>query len=364
MQRFLRKIKDKNLFHENTYQKIYPCGSKPATTYGLPKTHKMLFDSDDFSLRPIISSIGTYNYNLAKFLTELLDPVISKEHCVKDSFSFCEEMQQVSSKDNFLVSYDVCTLFTSIPLQETIQIAVELFFQNNPQLKVTKHELKQLFNFATSGTHFIFNSSFYDQVDGVSMGSPLGPALANLFMGYHETKWLQEFDQGKFLMCKRYVDDIFCMFRNEKDAEKFFEFLNCRHKNIKFTIAKESNKFLSFLDILIKNEGNRFSTSVYRKKTSIELFTQFHSFTPMSYKIGLIKCLIHRAFKISSSYIIFHNELEKIKILLQKNMYPKSIIDNQIKTFLDKQFTVDGGTTSDKQTTCIIAYHILDIFLM
>ena len=133
MQRFLRKIKDKNLFHENTYQKIYPCGSKPATTYGLPKTHKMLFDSDDFSLRPIISSIGTYNYNLAKFLTELLDPVISKEHCAKDLFSFREEIKQVSSNDNYLVLY-VCSLFTSIPLQETIQIAVELILQNNPQL--------------------------------------------------------------------------------------------------------------------------------------------------------------------------------------------------------------------------------------
>ena len=115
-----------------------------------------------FSLRPIISSIGTYNYNLAKFLSKLIDPVISKEHCAKYSFSFCEEIQQVNSNDNFLVSYDVCSLFTSIPLQETIQIAVELIFQNNPQLKVTKRELKQLFNFATSGTHFIFNGSFYD----------------------------------------------------------------------------------------------------------------------------------------------------------------------------------------------------------
>ena len=111
----MRKIKGENLFDENTYRKVFPCGSKPATIYGLPKTHKMLFDSDDFSLRPIISSIGTYNYNLAKFLTELLDPVISKEHCAKDSFSFCEEIQQVSSNDNFLVSYDVCSLFTSIP---------------------------------------------------------------------------------------------------------------------------------------------------------------------------------------------------------------------------------------------------------
>ena len=79
------------------------------------------------------------------------------------------------------------------------------------------------------------------------------------------------------------------------------------------------------------------------------MFTQFNSFTPISYKIGLVRCLIYRAFKISSSYIIFHNELEKVKILLQKNTYPKSVIDNQIKTFLDKQFTVDSGTISKKQ---------------
>ena len=85
----------------------------------------------------------------------------------------------------------------------------------------------------------------------------------------------------------------------------------------------------------------------------------------MSYKIGLIRCLIHRAFKISSSYIIFHNELEKIKILLQKNLYPKSVIDNQIKTFLEKQFTVGSVKTSEKQKKhYIIGYHILDIFLM
>ena len=125
----------------------------------------------------------------------------------------------------FLVSYDVCSLFTSIALQETIEIAVEVIFENNPQLKVTKPELKQLFNFATSSTHFMFSGSFYDQIGGVSMGSPLGPVLANLFMGYHEKKWLQEFDKGKILMYKRYVDDIFCMFENKKDAENFFDFL-------------------------------------------------------------------------------------------------------------------------------------------
>ena len=73
-------------------------------------------------------------------------------------------------------------------MQEIIQIALEIIFQNNPQLRVTKLELKQLFNFAESGTHYIFNGSFYDQVDGVSVGSPLGSVLTNLFMGYQEKK--------------------------------------------------------------------------------------------------------------------------------------------------------------------------------
>ena len=105
------------------------------------------------------------------------------------------------------------------------------------------------------------------------------------------------------------------MFRNEKDAENLFEFLNCQHQNKKFTLEKKSNTFLSILDIFIKNEGNRFLTSVHRNKTSIGLFKQFNNFTPMSYKIGLVRYLIHRTFKISSSYIIFHNKLEKVKIL-------------------------------------------------
>ena len=91
LQHFLRKINDKNLSDENTYKKIYSCASKQVTIYGLPKTHKMLFDSDDFSLRPIISSISTYNYNLAKFLTELLHPVIQKNIVLKIRLAFVKK---------------------------------------------------------------------------------------------------------------------------------------------------------------------------------------------------------------------------------------------------------------------------------
>ena len=96
------------------------------------------------------------------------------------------------------------------------------------------------------------------------------------------------------------------------------------------------------------NEGNPFSTLVYQKKTSTGLFTVFNSFTPISYKIGLVRCFIDRAFEIISSYIIFHKELENIKVLLQNNIFPKSVIDNKIEIFLEKQLTVDSVTTSEK----------------
>ena len=186
------------------------------------------------------------------------------------------------------------------------------------------------------------------------MGSPLGPVLANLFMGYHERNWRQDFDIGEVLLYRRYVDDIFCMFRNEIDAEKFFKYLTSMHPNIKFTMEKETNTFLPFLDVLVKSEGRIFNTSVYWKKTAIKLFTQYISFTPFSYKIGLIKFLVHRAFKISSSYIIFHNEVNKIKNILQKNMYPIFVIDNQIKRFLEMQYTtISNENTVNNNKKCI-----------
>ena len=90
-----------------------------------------------------------------------------------------------------MISHDVCSLFSSIPLKETIDVAVDLLFEHNSDFKITKNELKNLFDFAKSGPHFLFDSSFFDQINGVAMGYPLGPVLANLFMGYHEANWLQ-----------------------------------------------------------------------------------------------------------------------------------------------------------------------------
>ena len=124
---------------------------------------------------------------------------------------------------------------------------MNLIFENKPELKINRKEFKKLFEFATSKTHFLFNGYVHDQIDGVAMGSPLGPALANLFMGFHEKDWLNSEESSKIRHYRRYVDDIFCMVDNEQDAQNFLIFLNSQNSSIKFTM--EAHKRLPFLDV-------------------------------------------------------------------------------------------------------------------
>ena len=159
---------------------MYPSGFVPGRIYGTPKIHRFS-SSDSFpKLRPIVSSIGTFNYNLALFLCDLLSPLVPNDFSCKDTFSFVSQIKNANISRKFLVSYDVTSLFTNILLQETIDIAINLIFNRNPNLNITKKELKKHFLFATSQTHFIFNSKFYNQFDGVAMGSPFAPLLVNI----------------------------------------------------------------------------------------------------------------------------------------------------------------------------------------
>ena len=146
-----------------------------------------------------------------------------------------------------------------------MDLAVKLIFENNPNIKITKKDLKKRFAFATPGTHTIFDGNYYDQIDGIAMGSPLGPVLANLFMCFYEKRWLEEFNFCKVLLYRLYVDDIICLFNCEVNAIKFFAYLSSRDPNIKFTFEKQNGGKLAFLDILISNGNNNFCTIVFRK---------------------------------------------------------------------------------------------------
>ena len=215
-----------------------PSGSVPAHIYDTPKTRNFC-SSDSFpKLCPIVSSIGTFNYNLARFLCDLLSPLVPNDYSCKDTFSFVSQIKNANLSKKFLVSYDVTSLFTNISLQETIDIAINLIFNHNPNLNITKKELKKLFLFATPQTHFISNRTFSNQIDEVAMRSPLAPFLANIFMGFYKSKWLNEYNPSKPKYYLSYVDDILTAFDNEQESLNFLNFLNDRHPNIKFTIKK------------------------------------------------------------------------------------------------------------------------------
>ena len=185
LQSFLLKLKQRKFFNEIEYDKLCPSGSALARIYDTPKMRKFS-SSDSFpKLRPIVSSVGTFNHNLAHFLCDLLSPLVLIDYSCKDSFSFVSPIKNQNLSKRFLVSYNVTSLFTNIPLQEIIDIAINIIFNHNSNLNITR---KKLSLFATSQTHFIFNSKFYNQIDGIAMVSHLAPALANIFMGFHESK--------------------------------------------------------------------------------------------------------------------------------------------------------------------------------
>ena len=101
--------------------------------------------------------------------------------------------------------------------------------------------------------------------NGVAMGSPLGPALANIFVGYYESKLFNKISKPT-VYC-RYVDDTFSLFHKETEFQKFLNYLNSLHPSLKFTNEIETNNSLPFLDVLVTKSDNKFITSVYRKPT-------------------------------------------------------------------------------------------------
>ena len=140
-----------------------------------------------------------------------------------------------------------------------------------------------------TGSYFVFNSKFRNQINGVATGSPLSPVLANIFMGFYESTWLNEYNLSKPNFYLRYVDDILPAFDNEQDSLNFSDFLNKRHPIIKFTIKKQINHSITFLDVLISCINNRnLKLQTYHKSTYTRLLLNFKAFTSFSYKISLI----------------------------------------------------------------------------
>ena len=146
--------------------------------------------------------------------------------------------------------------------------------------------------------------------------------------------------------------------------EKFKNYLNSKHTNIRLTCEKEQNNSMPFLDGLITRTWNGFKISVYHKPTFSGVYSNFNSFISEEYKLGLIFTLLFQTFSIVSDFSRFHSELRHLREILNKNAFPIKLIGSCIKSFLIKRLTEKPVTLSPEKKDLVIVLPFLGRLLL
>ena len=212
-------------------------------------------------MRPILSAQGTYNYALAKWLDEKLKALSLNQFTISDIFSFSEDRRNRNTSLNesdILVSYDVSSLFTNVPLGEKIHILVEKAFKNSwfnvtHKLNISKSDLVELSQVATKSPLFKFRERLYEEVYGVAMGSPLGPLVANAFLCSIEEQLERENKLPTFY--RRYADDTLSSVPDIQSTTTFLATLNECHPSIHFTMEIADSNKVPCLGMMIEKKG-------------------------------------------------------------------------------------------------------------
>ena len=232
-----KKFVESKTMTEKTRKSLKPLGTRPGIMYRSCKVHKATVGNCP-PFRPILSALNIPTYRLAKILVPILKPLTTNEFTVKDSFHFAEEIVD-QQHDLFMGSLDVDSLFTN-----------ELFKESETVEGLSKTEFKEFLSLATEDS--LFDGTLYKQIDGVTMGSALGPTLAIAFLVYHEKNWLEHCPvEYRTLYYCRYVDDILVLFNSAEHLKRFYSYLNSHHLNISLTIENEKDNRMSFLDVNI-----------------------------------------------------------------------------------------------------------------
>ena len=303
---------------------------EPGYIYGNVKTHK-----PGNKLRPIISQVTTPTYTTAKKLDELIKPYIPAEYMLKSRDEFLDILQTTQPKGP-PSSLDVESLFTNVPVYETIEIIIRNVYHHKtlPPPCISREDLRELLILCTTSVPFRnVDGKLYIQKDGMSMGSPLGPTFANFYMADVENKVLNMPNMKPNIYC-RYVDDIF----TDADKELLLEIKKSmeEHSVLKFTYEEAQDGQLPFLDILTIYSQTNFSSKVYVKPTDNGICLNGKSECPERYKRTVVLSFVKRAWTTCTSYQFFLSEITRVKQVLVNNSYTNSLVDKVIKDFLQK----------------------------
>ena len=213
-------------------------------------------------------------------------------------------------------------------------------YRGKPEIvpNLPEEVLKKLISLCVCDNTFVFNGKVYSQIDGVAMGSSLGPVLANIWMCHLEEEYI--FSNGNVTLpsfYRRYVDDTFCLFKSYEEISSFHIFLNSIHNSTKFDLELELDGKLSFLDTVVSRDPLSVSPTVSTKVKATDkgLFYDYASFIPDRYKSNLVCCLVYRVYKIASNYHVFDRDLKTLCTKLFKNGFPKDFVESCISRVLD-----------------------------
>ena len=167
---------------------MYPTSCVLPKFYGLPKIHKT-----GNPLRPIVSSRGSVTYGVAKVISKVLKPLVGKyPHHIQSTRDFVSKAKGLAVQPGeCLSSYDVTSLFTSVPIDPALNIIRDLLEKDdelNDRMVLSVQNITELLGFCLHNTYFSFQNKFYEQIEGVAMGSSVSPIVANLFMEDFERK--------------------------------------------------------------------------------------------------------------------------------------------------------------------------------
>ena len=318
IKQFNKEIKIILKEHKDTIDYISVRSPSLPYMYGLVKTHKQ-----GLPIRPIISSVGSINYKLSKFLVNMLSPLLGKisgSH-LTNNMDLINKLKQIEIDCNSrLISFDVTSLFTKVPIDDLLHFLYSELTQFN--LPLSNYITINLIKLCVSNCKFVFNNEFYVQKFGMAMGNPLSPLLSGLYMEFFERLYLPSLN----IRWLRYVDDCIAIINKEVNVNNILENLNNKVSTIKFTTELEENNKLPFLDINIHREENSFNFSVYRKPTNNLSYIHYYSGHCNKIKQSVFISMFLRAFRVCTPNFL-DEEIAFIYSIGDKLCYPQYFMD-------------------------------------
>ena len=267
-----------------------------------------------------------------------------------------EKIKQETIPNGYeMVSFDTKSLFTNVDLEKTIIVTLERICDRKEiNTQITSPEMKELLIFCTKIVHITFDNQVYQQNDGVTMGPSLGPLLAGIFIVKLETRMIPIL-ANMILNWRSFVDDTIGYVKNGS-IDIILSKLNSLHTNIPFTYQIEEETKLA-LDVLLIRNRNFIEIKVYRKPTNNDIYLNWNSFAPNTWKCSTLRKLIKRASLIYSSEIHIVDELKHLEYVCEKyNNFLKWVADQLLSEVQLEDCNIRGSIQDNQNDVQKIVY--------